>query len=585
MKAADSIPPPEPSADSIRELALDAKRKRARALLILFVAIPAVSAIIGVIGWITSQKAAEEDIAAAWNEASACLIGMPLAEGERASLRMRAVQLAAVTSELDRGTEARWPNRCGDPVAALHEALRKHGRDKDGDEGLAARTEQLAVTLRKAEVMHDLSAPIDGLYEAAAKLGLKAEPVTLQVPTPEPTPRFNLDTLPEAARISPLQFALDSVSATPMVGTEIHVMVYDRKVDETPILCTFSPTGADRCRPLGGELKGKSGLRLAGTVDEGGEPLVFAGKDGDDGIYRSSGAFDKITTMQAHSAYVAKDGYVAIAGFNDGSGEGGFELVEQAAPKAPTTKLTIKPELFGKDTSQVHRKQLLWGKLLVQVIDGEDANISPRLTVADVPSHEGKLAFQTIAKLDWVNAQIFGCRTQKTMVVGVGRSEGFFTFLEGDKWSSPVRIDSIAGAFSCYEGEAVFTNSWGGQLRCTPAGCKPIRGVRPDFKPFKDRDMFWAGLSGKILAVATLEGRAGLRYRFAGGKNLAKKRGDQLLFDDLVRDGTVQKDSTVLGILLAGRGSFAIVLLTTPGGVYALRVDATGKVAPVTIQR
>ncbi|MBW2456812.1 MAG: hypothetical protein JRI68_20005 [Deltaproteobacteria bacterium] len=585
MKAADSIPPAEPSADSISELVLDARRKRNRALLVLFVAIPTVSAIIGVIWWITGQEAAERDIAEAWNQASACLVGVPLAEGERASLRMRAVQLAAVTSELDRGTEARWPNRCGDPVAVLHEALRKHGRDKDGDEGLAARSEQFAVDLRKAEVMHDLSAQIDGLYEAAAKLGLQAEPVSLQVPTPEPTPGFNLDSLPDAARISPLQFALDSVSATPMVGTEIHVMVHDRKVDETPILCTFSPTGADRCRPLGGELIGKSGLRLAGTVDEGGEPLVFAGKDGDDGIYRSSGDFSKITTMQAQSAYAAKDGYVAIAGFNDGGEKGGFELVEQAAPKAPTTTLSVEPRLFGKNASQVHRKQLLWGKLLVQVIDGEDEDISPRLTTADVPSREGKLAFQTIAKLDWVNAPIFGCRTQKTMVVGVGRSEGFFTFLEGDKWSSPVRIDSIAGAFGCYEGEAVFTTSWGGQQRCTPAGCKLVQGVRPVFMPFKERDTFWTGLSGKILAVATLEGRAGLRYRFAVGKNLAKKRGDQLLFDDLVRDGAVQKDSTVLGILLAGRGPFAIVLLTTPGGVYALRVDATGKVAPVTIQR
>jgi len=585
MKPADSTPPPEPSADSLSELALDGKRKKTRAMLVLFGGIPALAVVIGVVWWITSQQQAERDIAEAWNHASACLVGAPLGEGERASLRMRAIQLAAVSSELDRGTEARWPNRCGDAVAELHEALRKHGRDQGGEEGLAARSEAFAVTLRKAEVMHDLSLPIDGLYEAAAKLGLKAQPVTLQVPTPEPAPGFNLDTLPDSARISPLQYALDSVSATPMVGTEIHVLVYDRKVDQTPILCTFSPTGADRCRALGGELEGKSGLRLIGTVDEGGDPLVLAGKDGDDGIYRSRGDFAKITTMAAHSAYVAKDGYVAIAGFNDGTDEGGFELVEQAAPKAPTTTLRLEPELFGKDASQVHRKQLLWGKLLVQVIDGEDEDISPRLTVADLPTQEGKLSFQTIAKLDWVNAQIFGCRTAKTMAVGVGRAEGFFTFFEEGKWSSPVRIDSISGAFGCYEGEAVFTTSWGGQQRCTPAGCKLVRGVRPEFKPFKDTDMYWAGLGGKVLAVATLEGRPGLRYRFADGNNLAVKRGDQLLFDDLVRDGKVQKDSTVLGILLAGRGRFAIVLLTTPGGVYALRVDDTGKVAPVTIQR
>ncbi len=171
------------------------------------------------------------------------------------------------------------------------------------------------------------------------------------------------------------------------------------------------------------------------------------------------------------------------------------------------------------------------------------------------------------------------------MVVGVGRGSGFFTFLENDKWSSPVRVESFSGAFGCHEGEAVFTTNWGGQQRCTPAGCKLTQGVRPEFKPFKVRDSYWAGLSGKVLAVGATEQRGGLRYRFADGKNLADKGGHQLLFDDLVRDGAVQKTSTVLGLLLAGRGRFAVVLLTTPGGVYALRIDGEGKVTPAAIQR
>ena len=59
---------------------------------------------------------------------------------------------------------------------------------------------------------------------------------------------------------------------------------------------------------------------------------------------------------------------------------------------------------------------------------------------------------------------------------------------------------------------------------------------------------------------------------------------DHVLFDDLVKDGRVQNESTLLGMLLAGRGTFAVVLATTPKGVYALRFDADGAAKPATIQ-
>ena len=61
--------------------------------------------------------------------------------------------------------------------------------------------------------------------------------------------------------------------------------------------------------------------------------------------------------------------------------------------------------------------------------------------------------------------------------------------------------------------------------------------------------------------------------------------GDQLFFDDLTQDGALRNETTALGILLAGRGRFAVVLLTTPKGVFALRVDADGVAKPATIAR
>jgi hypothetical protein len=495
---------------------------------------------------------------------------------------MRAIQLAALHDELDLPEKERWPTRCADDVATLQVKLREHGRDDDGDDGLAARAEQLAIQLRTARIMSDVSAEADGLFAAAHKLGLTAEPTTLPRPTAEPTAALNLDDLPEAARISELQYTLDHVSTTTMIGTELHILVYDQKVDDTPLLCTFDVEGKDRCRKLGGELAGKAGLHLGGTAATGALPLIFAGRDGEAGIYRAESSA-KIAAMPAGSAYVAKDGYVAIASRPLDSSDGTFELLQQKGPGAELVKHTIEASQFQPVATQIHRYRILWDKLLVQVLDADDVEASPRLQYAQLPAAEPTKPFADIAPLNWVNAAIFGCRTEEATIVRVGVRQGFITFLGKDGWSSPVVSQSFPPAFTCDKGEAVFTGAGGFQQRCTPAGCGPSEGVAPRYAPFKQRQGAVADVGGRILAVGLTEERGGLRFRHAAGKNLANKGQDRLLFDDLVRNGAVGKDSVVLGMHLLGRGRFAVLLLSTPAGLYALRFDAQGQPSPAKI--
>jgi hypothetical protein len=130
----------------------------------------------------------------------------------------------------------------------------------------------------------------------------------------------------------------------------------------------------------------------------------------------------------------------------------------------------------------------------------------------------------------------------------------------------------------------VFTSAFGSQRRCTAAGCRATEGVAPRYAPFDQRDGALADVGGRILAVGLTEGRGGVRYRYAAGKNLADEGRDRLLFDDLVRGGAVQSDSVVLGMRLLGRGRYAVLLLTTPTGLYALRFDAQGKPRPANIK-
>jgi hypothetical protein len=468
-------------------------------------------------------------------------------------------------------------------VAQLYEAMRRNGRDQDGEQGLGKRAEEFGALLRKTEAMHDVSAQADGLFEAAAARGLVADAVTLPTPTPEPVVVPNLDTLPEAARVTPLQYTLDRVTAPPMVDTALHLLIYDQRVDPAPILCTFGSSADDRCRTLGGELGGKAGLTLGGTTEEGASPLVFVGPDGEQGIYRSDTG-QKVTAMRAESAYVARNGYVAIAGL-PADEHGTFELVQQSAPGAALERTTIEVKHFKPKSEQIHRRQILWDKLLVQILGPDEDEPKPRLQFLQLPATATAPKFVDIAPLDWVNASILGCRTPDTTVVRIGLDQGFITFFADGRWSTPVPVESFPPAFGCDRGEAVFTNAWGGQQRCTPAGCHFTEGAAPSYEPFPQREGAMADLNGKLLSVALTEKRGGMRSRHADGRNLTLVGQDRLLFDDLIQDGQVRQDGTVLGMRLAGRGRFAVLLLSTPKGVYALRFDADGKPTPANIKR
>src|SRR5687767_9932484 len=109
-EASDHVPPPESSLDSIRDLQREAAKKKKRAVTVALVAIVLLGA--GGAGvWMMQASAGEKAIREAWSNASACLVGAPLGDGERASLRMRAIQLVAVHTERDKPSTSKWPGR------------------------------------------------------------------------------------------------------------------------------------------------------------------------------------------------------------------------------------------------------------------------------------------------------------------------------------------------------------------------------------------------------------------------------------------------------------------------------------------
>lgn len=198
-------------------------------------------------------------------------------------------------------------------------------------------------------------------------------------------------------------------------------------------------------------------------------------------------------------------------------------------------------------------------------------------------------------------AHIQGCKTANAMVVRVkGYDNDFMSFLVGGKWSPPMSPRVSDGILSCYGTEAVVTRiyrarsekTWQttlAQSHCTTAGCtvhdvsmEKILKAQYDFAP-RDMKIDAVDLNGKLLMVWAAGERGGVRMRWAKPEEIETTE-ESVLFDDLIKDGQVQKLSTLFDLRLFSREGFAILLLSTVSGVYAIRIEAEGMVTPVEIE-
>jgi hypothetical protein len=58
-----------------------------------------------------------------------------------------------------------------------------------------------------------------------------------------------------------------------------------------------------------------------------------------------------------------------------------------------------------------------------------------------------------------------------------------------------------------------------------------------------------------------------------------------VLFDDLVQEGAVSKNSSLAEMRLFTREAFALLLLRTNAGTFGLRIDQDGKATPLTVKK
>lgn len=599
--------PEHPAPESIDVMTADRKKRRARMLIGGLVLVVVVGG--GGYGLVRYQDAQQKKaIAGAWGSFSRCLTGGDLEKDERPSQRFRNLQLVAMTmNEAERtfeGSDKPWPISCAPLGHTVNETMRSAGMSESGKKDLAASSEALAKSLNEGNSFSaDLSDAVETVFEQAAEAKIETVSGVAAPKAPLPQRPLTASYLATVEPLSRASFTLKNAFTDAHPAGALRMLVEEKGVDKSPFLCTFdakAPTA--QCKTLPKVVAEGHGLRLLGTADDDSDPLVFAGDRGTAGIYRADTG-EKIDAMYSYGGYAKKDGSSAVLGYN-GLDHDLLITRRTSAGTIPRTKLELDFELGNL----YYSSQLLWDAMLLRGVSKQ----KERKLYAGTLDFRGE-PFKDLGSVGILPEpglisggadeppHIAGCRTDKATVVRVkGYDNDFMSFLIGGKWTPPISPDITGGILSCHGTEAVITrleaagegSAWKTsvtQCHCNSAGCqggkvameKFLKG-HYEFGPHEGH-VDAVDLDGKLLIVWQAGDRGGVRMRLAKPEQMDRAE-DQILFDDMVKDGQVGKLSTLFDLRLFSRDGFAILLMNTVAGIHALRIDAGGKVAPVTVK-
>ncbi|HNS98323.1 MAG TPA: hypothetical protein PKL73_15330 [Polyangiaceae bacterium] len=553
-----------------------------------------------------STQQAQAQVGSSWASLDQCLLGAPLAEGEKPSMRFRAVQLSALSQSVVEagGEKAQWPVRCATHAHALRDGLVAIS-GTPVEKSLAYWVDKLAAALSATGASSaDLSEIVDATWEQAGREGMARDKGQVTGPeAPLPTKALTIDDLKSHKPIVSKAPALDTLQTDVHPSAVLNLFAEDANKEHS-LFCSMSPEKkVIHCEPLAAGIPASQlGMRLLGTSDDDVAPLLFAGSRGSEGVYRIVGG-DKITASTALGGYVTKD-VASVLTWDEGSKRILLHRKTGAdEPKSVPVRLDEKLKI-SQPVRDVH---VFWDHILVRGANRFDetwlaaACIKPGATGIEAPVDVGMLPESGANRPPTeTDLPMVGCRTDKTKVVRVrGDSHDFLSFFVADKWTKPVKTSRTGGDLSCRRVEAYLTRfdspAGAGMLessivveKCSPAACqtseltieemfKGTLGLAPASAPLI------AQIEGKILVVWTAAERGGLRLRLAPIDALAKTP-DTVLFDDLVQEGKVQKTSSIAEVRLLARASFAVLLIRTSQGLHALHIDAEGRMQLLKVE-
>jgi hypothetical protein len=558
---------------------------RLRAVSIAALAVPALTSIYAVRAEPSRDPIARESLA--WGAVSRCVLGAPLATGERASVRARRVRLAALASNASTQLADAWPARCAHATDALSRAARADARPDAEEVARAADALGYAIASIPAP---EIGEPIEALARAVEAAGITPTTSGDLVVAPDPVSALAISDFDADAALAPTAVPLDAIESDRVSAGDLRMLVPGSDADEKPRSCTSLSAGASlRCAPIAAP---RHVVHFAGAAEDGVAPLVVSNDGGTSAVFRGDTGEEVGAHRDFFGGLAKKDGFVAMLGWN--RGEESFELARiltsgrRSAMYYPLRIIydsqiaLLADEMVWLDASEVHARRVL-----------DD----------DVPATEER-SLGTVRDASVRGEVMHACMGGEGALHLLVRADGgdrIATSLNG-AWSDLRTLHASGGTLSCAgataylaratldaDDERGVTGAFALET-CGADGCalesadaeSLFRRDAPAARPARPSDVAIAELGGKLLVVwRSPEGA--MRMRLAPVRGLATAN-DQVVFDDRIRDGRVERESTLVGMRLFSRPGFAIALIATTNGVHALRIDATGAVSRVAIE-
>jgi hypothetical protein len=291
-------------------------------------------------------------------------------------------------------------------------------------------------------------------------------------------------------------------------------------------------------------------------------------------------------------AFAKRDGFVATLGWN--RGEESFELA-RLLTSGRRSAMYYPLRIIYDSQIALLADEMVW-------LDAGELH-ARRVLDDDVPATEERslgVVRDASARGEAMRACIGGEGTLH-LLVRANNNDRIAMNVDG-KWSDLRTLHASGGALSCAgkvayvaratldaDDERGVTGSFALEA-CSDESCavesidaeSVFRRDAPAARPAAPSDVAIAELGGKLLVVwRSPEG--GVRMRLAPVRALASEN-DRVVFDDRVRDGRVERDSSLVGVRLFARPGFAIAILATSDGAHALRIDAAAGVSRVAIE-
>jgi hypothetical protein len=451
----------------------------------------------------------------------------------------------------------------------------------------------------------DLTSSVDALWSLAPLENVTPGPAVEVAVSPAAAGPMDADALAHGTPLAQKAFSFKAVYTEPHPALDLHVLIDDPGAPGSPFLCTVTRAGpAARCVALPAAIAAtKQGLRLFGTVDDGGAPLVFAGSRGSEGIFRADNG-DQVAKFYAYGGYAAADGFSAVLGWHEKEKE---LVAARKLASSATTEAKLDPPF--RTGNPYYSAQMLWDVVMLRGVTKDNRRrlfalpLGRSGAVLGDPVDVGELAEPGLIEGGADEPpHITGCKTKEAMVVRVkGYDHDFMSFRLGGKWSEPISPELTGGTLSCSKASATVTrvepagndNAHRTSIRqahCTSAGCRTdvirmeqLLHRRIEFAPHEGH-VDAVDLDGKLLVVWAAGERGGVRMRLGPIETIATAP-DVVLYDDMMKDGHVGTLSTLFDLKLFSREGYALLLLSTQTGVHGVRIDANGTVAPLSVQK